>query len=174
MKIRTGFVSNSSSMAYILIFDRPIESAHQLRNELFGDSMSITYNYDKIAEFIFSDLEKPNDWNSILCEIRELYFQRTPYEEYEKSKYSKLARFYGEGNKWKDKDNARKFRYYHALDRIKKKWKSRKLFLELCKQYDLKNKFSYIVEYEDGWGGDMYYHNGIAFENIDTIEVSHH
>ena len=167
MKIRTGFVSNSSSMAYILIFDTPIESAHQLRKALFGDGESITYNYDKIANYIFGHLGKFNDWCKIFGEIRTVLDCNEIYT-YDKDKY------YKQWNKLNWKDEPKKKRWFYNLYRAKQRTKARKLLLEYCKEYDLKNKFSYIVEYEDSFGGDMYYHNGEPFEDIDCISISHH
>lgn len=165
MKIRSGFVSNSSSMAYILIFDKLVETAEELRKLLFGEFMSRTYKYDSIAEFIFGDLGKPNDWEAIMNEMSTKLDCNEIYGDHE-DKYEK------EMDKVKDWSDPRRRKLYN-LSSIKTKARTRKLFLEYIKEHDLKNKFSYIVEYEDGYG-DMYYHNGVPFYNIDHISISHH
>lgn len=165
MKIRTGFVSNSSSMAFILIFDKPVETAKELRKLLFGERQSITYNYDSIAEYIFKDLGEPNNWETIMREMDTKLMCNEIYGDYEDKYYKKWKKMI----KWQDP----KARTLYALHHIKTLSRVRKLFIEYVKEYDLKNKFSYIVEYEDGYG-DMYYHNGVPFEDIDSISISHH
>lgn len=165
MKIRSGFVSNSSSMAYILIFDKPVETAEGLRKLLFDDRISRTYNYDSIAEYIFRDLGEPNNWEAIMGEMDIKLMCNEIYEDHEDKYYKKWKKL----TKWKDP----KAQTLYNLHNIKTLSRVRKLFSEYIKEYDLKNKFSYVVEYEDGYD-DMYYHDGVPFEDIDSISISHH
>lgn len=46
MKIRNGFVSNSSSSSFIVSFDKKPSSAEELREILFGDKEYIEHRYD--------------------------------------------------------------------------------------------------------------------------------
>jgi len=63
MKIRNGFVSNSSSSSFIVVWDKQPESAEEIRKILFGDAKYHTaYNDDVstelMSETIFKETKK--------------------------------------------------------------------------------------------------------------------
>lgn len=80
MKIRNGFVTNSSSSSFIVAFDKKPESVEELKQMLFGDSEEYANPYPggydnspksfpttQVAETVWSDLQKqtPNTINEV-------------------------------------------------------------------------------------------------------------
>ena len=68
MKIRNGFVSNSSSSSFLVMWDKKPKDTEELKNILFGDTKSIgDPNYDneytttELANTLFRDLTEAND-----------------------------------------------------------------------------------------------------------------
>jgi hypothetical protein len=72
MKIRKGFVSNSSSSSFLLAFSKEIHSFEDVKEMLFGNG-SVTYNSktgrgkffgtsDMIAGFIYGQISKGNNY----------------------------------------------------------------------------------------------------------------
>jgi len=66
MKIRNGFVSNSSSSSFIVAFSKLPESAEELRQMMFGDK-ELVASYDvpaktaDLAEIVFQDIQAQLD-----------------------------------------------------------------------------------------------------------------
>jgi hypothetical protein len=69
MKIRSGFVSNSSSSSFLVIFPREPKSAEDVRTMLFDEIQTLYGEYDEfypvsqVAETVWSDIcnQKKND-----------------------------------------------------------------------------------------------------------------
>jgi len=75
MKIRQGFVSNSSSSSFVVAFPKKPESVEDVKDMMFGNRVSFSdvyseeeYSTSTIAETIFADIQNqtPNDIKSIV------------------------------------------------------------------------------------------------------------
>jgi hypothetical protein len=84
MKIRSGFVSNSSSSSFIIASKLPIKTAEDLEKVLFGEKKLVTcfdYQFDSklVAEYLFHGMKKlsPKKFKA------ELYnAKRNPYSRF--------------------------------------------------------------------------------------------
>jgi len=66
VKIRTGFVSNSSSSSFVVAFDSIPESAHSLQTLLFGDARKWEVYDDSVptrtlAQIVWRDIQAQLD-----------------------------------------------------------------------------------------------------------------
>ena len=73
MKIRNGFVTNSSSSSFVVAFPHAPKSAKEIKKLLFGDEDTITWYDDSsstldVAKQVFNDIkgQKPNDFAAIV------------------------------------------------------------------------------------------------------------
>ena len=84
MKKRLGFVSNSSSSSFIIIFDEEPKNTGDIKRMLFGDKTIISYYDNNIttnlaSDIIFKDIEKATkqkleaDFDSIIYSME--YFK---------------------------------------------------------------------------------------------------
>lgn len=81
MKIRQGFVTNSSSSSFIVVFDQAPKSAKEVQELLFGPNSDGTkfgciydntsYPVEDVAETVWNDIQnqQPNDVQAILNEM---------------------------------------------------------------------------------------------------------
>ena len=91
MKIRSGFVSNSSSSSFVVVLEKRPESPEEIKEVLFKNIESITY-YDyvkstkEISERIFNDIKNFEKNSKYLIEniINGLDEWGWRYEQYKK------------------------------------------------------------------------------------------
>lgn len=79
MKIRTGFVSNSSSSSFLVVFPKIPKSKEECKKIVFGDRTSVTFVDDpipteRVAETIFADIkeQKPLTVKKVKDRMREM------------------------------------------------------------------------------------------------------
>ena len=90
MKIRTGFVSNSSSSSFIVGFKRRPQTAEEVHKLLFGTDPAVLTVYDYglpttlAAQRVFDDIQKqqPATRDQILEVVRTGYFDTRPSRSY--------------------------------------------------------------------------------------------
>ena len=176
MKIRNGFVSNSSSSSFIIALKEKPKSAKDLQNILFGekeyffidnpncpafiDPFSLTSK--EAAKTIFKDLKKPASLKEIKEELRwgTLYSKDKP----KNIRYPKCPSY--EENEAlrekKEKEYDKKVNIY--IEKVLKQ------FLQKTKNFKY-----FIVEYSDNDGAleAVLEHEG-SFNKIPHIQVSKH
>ena len=161
MKIRSGFVSNSSSSSFVVVLEKKPNSPEELKNVLFKDKKVISY-YDyiktteEVSQRIFNDIESFEKDSSMLLEkiVDGLDNWGLRYEKY------KLAS--GQTD-WKKHDEDRE---QYIKDEVIPKANK---FIE-----KYKNNFIFCVTYEDS-GSEVVYECGNIFENaIENIRINEH
>jgi len=165
MKIRKGFVSNSSSSSFILALDKKPESIEELQKLLFGDKETFpqpygenSYPTKQVAETIFNDLkdQKPATKEKIAEELGCGWVDGAPkYDDYKTDSDESIG-----GIDWE--------KYQKDCDEFHKKSAD-----ELMSEK--KDKEFYIVEYADDDGeyfGSI--EHGGTFDNIDSVRISKH
>lgn len=154
MKIRVGFVSNSSSSSFIVVLDKKPENPSELKKVLFGKKETYKYEWSEkvyqtsdIAEKVFEDMEE-----SVLNMTTEELFG-----EFEDIEYD---RFYHENERFADDADMGLI-----LERAKKE------FAEFVKKNS--EKFVFCVSYADD-GGQAHLEHGPLFDNVERLRISHH
>ena len=84
MKIRTGFVSNSSSSSFVVFFSKKPETAEEMKKLLYGDlKRKATYDWMdgvfdtiELATVVFNDLKnkKPATYDEIVNDVISVDF----------------------------------------------------------------------------------------------------
>lgn len=83
MKIRNGFVSNSSSSSFLVAFPRPVESAEDLQDFLFKSKESFdydghTYSAAEVVDALYSEKMMPLTFEELRTEIEGGWFPGMP------------------------------------------------------------------------------------------------
>jgi len=162
MKIRNGFVSNSSSSSFVLVFDKKINSIEDLK-EVSGENFNniyekyngeiIQYPKEHILDSIFNVLSDKEDLLLNLCSYYEDFYvngfnEECPsYEQWmEHTEYKDSCITYGKKKLEKFKEN-------------------------------FKDNFIYVLEYSDNDGTfDTFMEHYFEWEKIakKVIKISHH
>jgi hypothetical protein len=163
MKIRSGFVSNSSSSSFIVAFDKDPEDAKELKEIMFKDEETIyvsdfekpcEYETIGIAERVLSDMKKKATKKEIVQAISCGWYDGCPNSP----DYCKDT-----------KENKKQW------DIFEKEWK--KGAEKVAKDFISKNKDKviYVFSYADGNSNyeAMLEHSDI-FENLSHLRISCH
>jgi hypothetical protein len=160
LKIRTGFVSNSSSSAFVVALDEIPHSQAELRKMLFDDKQTIYEGFpvDQVVKTVFNDLmnQTPMEKDEVIKEFQSGYIPGRPaFPHYD----SKLPQ--KEQNKlWRDHEK--------ECDKYGEK---------VAKEFNAKNKkrFFFRFHYSDNDGayGSALEHGGL-FDNVPNYSISHH
>jgi hypothetical protein len=162
MKIRRGFVSNSSSSSFIVAFSKEPTSVEEVQQEVFGDikiigdeyNNFITYSTYDLAEIIFKDIksQKPNIEEAIVDSVESGWFNgQVNYGSFELPK----GKFDWEG--------------YHKANVTAAKRITDK-FIE-----GNKDKFIYVFSFSDNDPAPYStLEHGEIFRNLNNIQTSYH
>ena len=161
MKIRSGFVSNSSSSSFVVVLEKKPNSPEELKNVLFKDEKIVQYyDYSKtteeVSQRIFNDIESFEKDSSMLLEkiVDGLDNWGCRYEKY------KLAS--GQTDWKKHEEDREQYIKDEVIPKANK-------FIE-----KYKNNFIFCVTYEDS-GSEVVYECGNIFENaIENIRIDEH
>jgi len=190
MKIRNGFVSNSSSSSFIVGFTKVPKTQSDLMAIMFPmnapadilDSYFGNIKIEAIVARVWSDLQmsKPSkvcdiDRELESCDdLRHIEHDRTECDDVDK----KYRLKYGAAVQWTDYPDWGK-EYRSALNRQYKKYDKeikqavKKFKKENWEKLGLEGKKIYIFSYSDNSGEEALEHGGI-FENLPHIRISHH
>ena len=186
MKIRNGFVSNSSSSSFIIALKKKPKSVDELKDILFSGMTQIGYYSDFIsiedaARRIFNDL-KPTTENKIVENISYGYFEGCPkydwtnkspsdlYHDEVKAKTGKTP--YDLGVKSKEYQKYYTMRDKEWAQEKKERLVSAKKYFDKFKKQNLNMKV-YLLTYGDQDGDGALEHGG-TFDNIPYLTISHH
>jgi len=178
MKIRHGFVSNSSSSNFILAFDKKPKSAKELRRWMFGDQKEFAYNpygnehttatTEEIANAVFNQLDKPLTLDEILHEFTCGWLDGVHIDDWNDSNVPEM---------WiKDKNGKDVYNpaYDEYADAKAEKENIRALeYFNNWKCPDDQMFFCVSFGDDDGPFGGLCEHGGI-FDNIHHVQISHH
>lgn len=196
MKIRNGFVSNSSSSSFIVAFQKSPKYQHEVEDTLFHSNIrGISSPYNDMfvdcrtaAKLIWDQIkdQKPLTKSQIFEEITSGYFEGYPNTSYSSeddpswrisNEYTKLTKksIHDEdaNPKWKKKYN----------DAWKKYYDDRQTLIDLAakelmeREYPMKfkGKKAYRVVFSDNDGNIFAtLEHGNTFDAVPHIRVSHH
>lgn len=196
MKIRQGFVANSSSSSFLLGLDRKPRSIRELQKLLFGDMEYLqyyenSYKTKDVATIIFKDLRKarPLSTRRIAGVVDSGYFPGYPDRWNRKRPSDRLKRQFHEqfpeyDDKYWEMDKitnkmakqlAEKIHLVNKKERAEDEAELEKAVDKYMRQSVLpkfKGKKVYTLEYADDTHGHI--EHGDVFSNIPHIRISHH
>ena len=184
MKIRNGFVSNSSSSSFVVIFDKKPESVEELQSILYGKSTRVmgyddrSFSTIELSKMIFNDITNvdniinPNDESSIekvSNEFDNLFWLYDEYDNFpdffepDKISLDELVKL--------NKD-----RYSDITWEVKEELINRLAKVETERFFEKFNdKFIVLVNYSDNDGSiECVIEHGDTFRNLNYIRISHH
>lgn len=157
MKIRYGYVSNSSSSSFVLVFDKMPEDVEELMGMLNFEDISREHTREEYALRVFEDIqEEASDEDISRLVADEVYWKI-------REDYHKL---------WSEKDPIKKEKMVKALE--EKRNKLEKIELEKFRE-KYAGKVIRIVRYSDNDGDmDCELEHGGIFDKIEHIYINEH
>jgi hypothetical protein len=191
MKIRTGFVSNSSSSSFVVGFSKVPESAAELQAMLFGDAVTYPNPYPdycdvnewpcaEIAQIVWNDLQGKSslDQAGIMQVITSGYFEGYPeYRESERvSRIRKQAEIVGVKDVFAYPEWERKWRKAFDADCVEERERVDTAALAYFEQvrYLFNGRATFEFEYDDGEPRGSAMEHGNLFCRLPHIQVSKH
>jgi hypothetical protein len=155
MKIRKGFVSNSSSSSFVVAFKKMPENENELQHMLFGARQEYPALYDstfwpvsQVASIVWNDIKNqtPNNDEALIEAISCGWFQGRP--------------MWDDTETWEDHDKNTDIAVRKVLDQFKK---------------ENKDAVMYHFSYSDNEGElNSAMEHGILFDNLPHITISCH
>jgi hypothetical protein len=170
MKIRSGFVSNSSSSSYIVVFKSLPASKEELRKMMFGNQKLYHGPYhgewdtNVVAETVWDYMQKsvPND----LPDLKNGFDSWEAYQHipHPNKTYPNLY-----NSMMPEADRTRILNeYYEAIEALQ---------MELFRKFMDENKGSFVYRFEFSDNDGAYYtdlEHGDLFKRLPHIKCSHH
>lgn len=157
MRIRLGFVSNSSSSSFVIGLDHAPESVEELQEMLFGDIPDFRHPYQDdvysaryITQRVWNDLKEPISIEQLRAELGQGSFEGHPDISYR-----------ADGTIDREKYERQKS---VALERVYEKEKGK-----------FQGKTLYVLRYSDNDGEvDTAMEHGDLFRRVPHVRISHH
>lgn len=176
MKIRNGFVSNSSSSSFVVIFPREPKSSEDVKNMLFNEDETLygaydqTYPVEQVAQTVWNDIcgQKKNDF-----EYAKEEFEYGNIDCFGAPNYSDFRHIKDHNEQWEAYESAQE---QFAKLKMKEFFNIRKLKLQKINNEDsFEETALYTFEYSDNDGsyGSALEHGGL-FDKLKSVRISKH
>lgn len=162
MKIRTGFVSNSSSSSFLVAFKEYPSNAKEVKNLLFGDSDTYSdYPASIISEIVFRDIRREDEILELNLEnlCRSLVDSGGCFDGYPEWEYNS------------SECDVSEYTGNYQIKITKAAMKIAKNFLKECEEETIYFTFNYADD--NGPLFSAMEHGGL-FKNLKHIVINHH